>query len=96
MKIQLNMLSNRTEKIMYRMFEYRCPDNHIFSSLEEPDTQVIPCKVCGLESIRIISATRISMKDGVDPNSSQGNKWARAHREEAKRQNSKIDPNPSS
>ena len=78
------------------MFEYTCPDNHTFESLEEPDDIVIPCKVCNLDSKRIISAPHISVKMGQDPNSSQGNRWAKMHRDEAKRQNAKVDPNPSS
>lgn len=79
-----------------RIFEFKCPDNHITEQLVPDHENTIICIICNQDANRIISASHIGVRMGVDSTSAQANKWAKMHTDEAKRQNSKIDPNPSS
>lgn len=80
-----------------RIFEFECPDGHIFDKLIEDDITTVTCKYCQQESVRIISAVSLSIRMGVDSSmTTMADKWAKMHVTEAKRQNAMIDPNPSS
>lgn len=79
-----------------RMFEFKCPEDHITERLVQDHEHTVLCMTCNREANRILSAPHISVRMGVDTTSAQANRWAKMHRDEAKRQNAKIDPNPSS
>lgn len=73
--------------------DFKCPNNHRFEIRDYSDAPPPECPICSQVSERVVSAPHLGMSMGVDPNSAQGNKWAKAHQEEAKRQNARIDPN---
>ncbi len=54
----------------------------------KPDVKVAMCTECRQPGHRIISAVRLDYRMGVDPDGcpTAGDKWARLHREEGKRQ----------
>lgn len=80
-----------------RIFEFQCPDGHLFEKLVPDDEHTAMCSTCNQEASRIISAVRLGMRMGVDSDlTTMSDKWAKMHVDEAKRQNAKIDPNPSS
>ena len=43
---------------MKRLFEFKCADNHVSEALVSTDVTAHPCKTCGLEAQRIVSAVR--------------------------------------
>lgn len=73
------------------MMEFKCPDNHQFMLRDYSDTSNTKCPECHKEAKRVIGAPHLSAKMGTDPNSAQGERWARMHREEAKRQNAQVE-----
>ena len=76
-----------------RIFEFLCPDNHKFDRLIDDSERTSECKTCGKEAKRIISAVRLDYRMGVDDSMpTMADKWAKMHKDEAKRQNSLIDP----
>lgn len=54
------------------------------------------CPKCNKLSSKKVGAPHLSSRMGLDSNSAQGRRWAKMHADEAKRQNSQVDPNPSS
>lgn len=83
---------------MYKYYDFQCPDKHINEYFLDPQglTAKVLCKDCGEVSRRIPTAPHLSVRMGIDSSSSQATRWARMHVDEAKRENAKIDPNPSS
>jgi hypothetical protein len=80
-----------------RIYEFCCPDGHVFDRYIDEDVSQIDCKHCNLVAKKIISVVRLGMSMGVDTDmTTMADKWAKMHKDEAKRQNAKIDPNPSS
>ena len=80
-----------------RIFEFQCPDGHLFERFVDDSKTTSKCETCNQEANRIISAVRLGMRMGVDSDlTTMSDKWAKMHVDEAKRQNAKIDPNPSS
>lgn len=77
----------------FRVYDFMCEDGHIFDRVVNSETSEIECSVCKKIAKRVPSAPHLSAKMGIDPNSAQGNRWAKMHEEEAKRQNAQIDPN---
>lgn len=82
-------------------YKYLCknPDCNLETEIVHSihDDTITKCPECKQETFgRVIGAPHLSAKMGLDPNSAQGNRWAKMHRDEAKRENAKIDPNPSS
>lgn len=83
---------------MYKYYDYICDDFHRTTKFQDAN-EVLPeinCPDCGKVAVQCISAPHISSKMGCDPSSAQANRWAKMHKNEAKRLNAKIDPNPSS
>jgi predicted nucleic acid-binding Zn ribbon protein len=68
------------------MYEFQCQAGHLSESLVDYETTIVPCKACGNDANRIISAVRISL-DGTDPvYVSAHDAWARKHEEKAKQE----------
>lgn len=77
---------------MYKYYNYICEDFHsdkLFLDSNEVPKEIL-CKECGKVAVKAIAAPHISAKMGTDPNSAQGNRWAKMHRDEAKRQNALV------
>ena len=80
-----------------RIYEFMCPDGIVFEEYIDSEQKEAICPHCSVKSQRIISAVRLGMSMGVDSAiPTMSDKWAKMHVDEAKRQNAKIDPNPSS
>ena len=78
---------------MYKYYDYICEDWHkteLFLDNNKVEKS-IECPECGKVAKKAIAAPHISAKMGTDPNSAQGNRWAKMHEQEAKRQNSKLE-----
>lgn len=73
--------------------DFKCPNDHIFEIRDYSDAPLPECPKCNQISERVISAPHLGISMGTDPNSAQGNKWAKMHEAEAKRHNAGIDPN---
>ena len=81
----------------HRIYEFRCPKGIVFEDYVDSEQREAICPCCSQKSQRIISAVRLGMSMGVDSAlPTMSDKWAKMHIDEAKRENSKIDPNPSS
>lgn len=75
----------------FRIYDFMCEDGHTFDELVYAEETETTCKVCKKSAKKIPSAPHISVSMGTDPNSAQGNRWAKMHEQEAKRENAKID-----
>lgn len=68
------------------MYEFQCNAGHITENLVDYETTTVPCKACGNDANRIISAPRISL-DGTDPTYVVAyDRWAKRHEEKAKQE----------
>lgn len=61
-----------------RIYDFRCPKDHVTEQLVEADTPHIRCK-CGEEASRVISGVNFSL-DGSDPAwPTAHDRWVREH-----------------
>ena len=48
---------------MKRLYDFKCPNDHVTESLVDSDHTTAKCKVCSKDAIRLVSAPSI----GLDP-----------------------------
>ena len=91
-------MSKLRKILMYKYYDYMCDDFHRTTEFQDNKEvkKEIQCPECGKVAIKAISAPHISAAMGTDPNSAQGNRWAKMHRDEAKRQNKAVGNTPES
>ncbi len=71
------------------LFDFECPDGHIFEELVPSEEKTCPCK-CGKEAIRQIGCVRIDWRAmGVDPDfPTCADKWAKMQERKARKEES--------
>jgi hypothetical protein len=66
------------------MYEHMCSAGHITEHYVSYEMTEMPCKNCGSNAVRIISAPRVEL-DGTDPiYVSAHERWAKRHEDKAK------------
>lgn len=76
-----------------RLFEFECPKGHLFDDLWDTNTpENVECPKCSLVSKRLISATRIDPKLGVNASAfpTMGDRWERIRRQRTEIDNKKV------
>jgi len=71
---------------MKRLFDFVCTDNHVSEHFIDDSLRTAPCKECGKEATRMISAPHISLEGitGAFPGASD--KWVRNRAEKLKQE----------
>lgn len=47
-----------------RMFDFQCPNGHVFEGLVAPSLRIHPCPKCGKQGDRLIATPRVRL-DGI-------------------------------
>jgi len=75
-----------------RIYEFQCPKGVVFEEYCDSEQKEAICPCCSQKAQRIISAVRLGMRMGVDSAlPTMADKWAKMHKDEAKRQNAKLE-----
>ena len=62
-----------------RMFEFVCANSHRTEALVDTDCHVTPCKECGSEATRVISAPSMKLEGITGSFPSAYDAWERKH-----------------
>lgn len=62
---------------MKRIYDFRCPEGHVFEKYIDTDIQNVPCEICKQESTRVISCRGILLDPTSGDFPSTTMRWAR-------------------
>lgn len=67
------------------LFDFECPEGHIFEDLIQSNTNSVECPRCGTQAKRMISGTHLDPKMGLSNDfPSMARKWEKKTRQRAK------------
>jgi len=71
---------------MIRVFEFLCPDGHLGESFVKSDVRVHPCKECGKDAQRIVSAGNVKLEGITGDFPGAYHRWERVRAEKLKQE----------
>jgi len=63
---------------MYKVFDFKCPNGHVFEDFVEAGTTASRCS-CGAEATKILSATKCYLDGASGDFPGRHMKWVREH-----------------
>lgn len=68
----------RKPKRMYRVYDFRCGEGHVFEKFVKPEITVCRCD-CGSEATKLVSAPRCHLEGASGDFPGAHMKWVREH-----------------
>tara|TARA_R100001530_G_scaffold122582_1_gene90248 strand:- start:657 stop:890 length:234 start_codon:yes stop_codon:yes gene_type:complete len=62
---------------MRKIYDFRCPEGHVFEKYIDDDIKNVPCEICKQESTRVVSCRGILLDPISGDFPSTTMKWAR-------------------
>lgn len=71
---------------MIRVFEFLCTDGHLSESFVDSDVRVHPCKECGKDAQRVVSAGNVKLEGITGDFPGAYHRWERVRAEKLKQE----------
>lgn len=78
---------------MKRIFEFRCEHGHTSSQLVDDSIREAPCRECGANAVRIVSAPRVNLEGITGAFPGAYSRWERVRAEKLAQEKKKAASN---